>query len=329
MPPISSPVSAGDNILDSQYNNLRADVLNVSTGHRHSGAAEDGRLIPPASISPQGAASGLDADKFEGKQFTELFAQGTYASMLASSPALAGLRWYTTDLGAEFLWDGSKWRLIGHNPEACEHFFDDFLGPSPLLQGGSDAGSGGQSGWRWITSLGGTFDIGDTSRSQASLVTSAGSGGSIFVRTSNFYAIGAANVPALIRARSIQINATSSTLAYTGLVDTYPGGAVKPTSGIFFFADGQTDGNWHAITRSGGADLVNTDTGIVFTGVNLLSIEIMSTTEVKFYIDDVLKATHSVTLPTSNLGFTLRLTNQGSANRSWLVDWVGFWGARG
>lgn len=33
----SSEVSAGDDILASQYNNLRADVLNTSTGHTHNG----------------------------------------------------------------------------------------------------------------------------------------------------------------------------------------------------------------------------------------------------------------------------------------------------
>ena len=33
----SSDVSAGDDILASAYNDLRADVLNTSTGHTHNG----------------------------------------------------------------------------------------------------------------------------------------------------------------------------------------------------------------------------------------------------------------------------------------------------
>ena len=33
----SADVNAGDDALASQYNNLRADVLNISTGHTHNG----------------------------------------------------------------------------------------------------------------------------------------------------------------------------------------------------------------------------------------------------------------------------------------------------
>ena len=41
----SSDVSAGDVATALQYNNLRADVLNVGTGHGHTGVSEDGKLI--------------------------------------------------------------------------------------------------------------------------------------------------------------------------------------------------------------------------------------------------------------------------------------------
>ena len=40
----SSVVVAGDDILASQYNNLRKDVLDTTDGHAHSGTA-DGKLI--------------------------------------------------------------------------------------------------------------------------------------------------------------------------------------------------------------------------------------------------------------------------------------------
>jgi hypothetical protein len=50
--PLSGTVQAGiDTVLASQYNNLRDDVLNVSTGHTHTGVSEDGKLIPTGGIA--------------------------------------------------------------------------------------------------------------------------------------------------------------------------------------------------------------------------------------------------------------------------------------
>jgi hypothetical protein len=45
----SSDVSAGDDILASAYNNLRADVLNTSTGHTHNGT--DSKVIANDAIT--------------------------------------------------------------------------------------------------------------------------------------------------------------------------------------------------------------------------------------------------------------------------------------
>ena len=41
----SSTVSSGDEALATQYNNLRKDVLDVTTGHDHTGAADEGKTI--------------------------------------------------------------------------------------------------------------------------------------------------------------------------------------------------------------------------------------------------------------------------------------------
>ncbi len=43
--PASSDVNAGDDATAVQYNDLRADVVNVVTGHGHTGVSEDGKLI--------------------------------------------------------------------------------------------------------------------------------------------------------------------------------------------------------------------------------------------------------------------------------------------
>ena len=47
----SSTVSAGDDILASQYNDLREDVLDNSTGHNHEGT--DGKILDEDALSFQ------------------------------------------------------------------------------------------------------------------------------------------------------------------------------------------------------------------------------------------------------------------------------------
>ena len=46
----SGTVTAGSAALASQYNNLRDDVLNITTGHGHSGVGEDGKAIVSGGI---------------------------------------------------------------------------------------------------------------------------------------------------------------------------------------------------------------------------------------------------------------------------------------
>ena len=61
MSPKSAPLTAGDYILYTQYNDLRDDVLDPTDGHTHSGNEGDGKIIyarayisdtPPASPFP-------------------------------------------------------------------------------------------------------------------------------------------------------------------------------------------------------------------------------------------------------------------------------------
>ena len=54
----SGTVTAGSAALASQYNNLRDDVLNVSTGHTHTGASENGKRVEGTAIASTGATSG-------------------------------------------------------------------------------------------------------------------------------------------------------------------------------------------------------------------------------------------------------------------------------
>ena len=60
----SGTVTAGSAALASQYNNLRDDVLNITTGHTHTGASENGAKVAATGVSSGTAANGavLTAD---------------------------------------------------------------------------------------------------------------------------------------------------------------------------------------------------------------------------------------------------------------------------
>ena len=53
----SGTVTAGSAALASQYNNLRDDVLNTSSGHTHTGASENGAQIEGTAIKSTGATN--------------------------------------------------------------------------------------------------------------------------------------------------------------------------------------------------------------------------------------------------------------------------------
>jgi len=54
----SGTVTAGSAALASQYNNLRDDVLSISTGHTHSGSADAGAKIEGTALKSTGATAG-------------------------------------------------------------------------------------------------------------------------------------------------------------------------------------------------------------------------------------------------------------------------------
>ncbi len=85
--PSSGTVTAGSAALASQYNNLRADVLNVSTGHTHTGASENGAKVAATGVSSGTATDGfvLTADGSGGAAFEALAAAGADFQEFTSS----------------------------------------------------------------------------------------------------------------------------------------------------------------------------------------------------------------------------------------------------
>jgi len=83
----SGTVTAGSAALASQYNNLRDDVLNVSTGHTHTGASENGAKVAATGVSSGTAALNavLTADGSGGASFQALAAAGADVQEFTSS----------------------------------------------------------------------------------------------------------------------------------------------------------------------------------------------------------------------------------------------------
>ena len=74
----SGTVTAGSAALASQYNNLRDDVLSITTGHTHTGASENGAKVAATGVSSGTAALNavLTADGSGGASFLALSAAG-------------------------------------------------------------------------------------------------------------------------------------------------------------------------------------------------------------------------------------------------------------
>ena len=62
MAPNSSDVNAGDDALATDYNSLRADVLDPATGHKHTGKPGEGAAVPGSLLTDQDAMKGDGSD---------------------------------------------------------------------------------------------------------------------------------------------------------------------------------------------------------------------------------------------------------------------------
>jgi len=74
-----------------------------------------------------------------------------------------------------------------------------------------------------------------------------------------------------------------------------------PTDGIFFRASGI--GNWYAVTRAATVE-TTTDAGIAQSATTFRTFKFVTNsagTSVEFYIDGVLKATHTTNIPTADI----------------------------
>jgi len=145
--PNSGTVTAGSAALASQYNNLRDDVLDTSTGHTHTGASENGARVEGTALKATGVTDGyiLTADGTNGVAWEALAASGADFQEFTSS--------------------GSWIKPAGKSAVYVLAIGAGGGGASGEINTSSSSGGGGGGGgahvWRWIdaSALSGTVTV--------------------------------------------------------------------------------------------------------------------------------------------------------------------------
>lgn len=215
--------------------------------------------------------------------------------------------------------DGSLLTGIGFVPSTTAELMEDFVG------GNTTSGNIGNYGWKFVTWTDGvvTYDASVSGRVAIIKITSGtteGNGSTLFL-------VDAANQPILPNALgnttaifSVKQTAANSTQnMQIGFADNIALiGDVN--NGSYFRFTGS--GNWNAVTRRGGLETV-TDTGVLqSTSFKLFKIITNSTgTSTAFYIDDVLKATHTTNLPNGAISPRIQIVTTATDDKSFSIDY--------
>ena len=96
---------------------------------------------------------------------------------------------------------------------------------------------------------------------------------------------------------------------------------IPNNNSVKFLRDTST-GNYDAICQSAGVS-TTVDTGVLMSSTAFQKLKIVGTTsQVKFYIDDVLKTTITTNIPTVNLGVSTQVNSDGASNKYIDIDYV-------
>ena len=316
----SSTISVGNDILASQYNNLRLDVLDSSTGHDHN-VSGNGKKVPPAGINPQGAASGLDADLLDGVQGAGYarYASGLYSALPAVG---SGSPFYiATDVGL-FIDDGTRWNLVEVFYSKVQRMRDDFDSlVSPTVDGPWD---------KTVTGSGTVAVLSGVSQNVVQLRNGGVGDYVIVAERTKSYELHSAGLPLFFEGRVVAD--TTSHYSILGIIGSMPAGATRPSECFSFEQNTAVNANWWALTRSNtGAETNATDTGVAVSATTYqrLTIIATATSSIKYYVDDVLKATHNPAVyPAGFASISAKSYSATATNRDFYLDYVDYWSKR-
>lgn len=99
------------------------------------------------------------------------------------------------------------------------------------------------------------------------------------------------------------------------------GSQASPANGVWFDNFSVATDRWKARTRASGVE-TSTDTGVSISS-SLETIKLVATTsQVTFFVDDVLVATHVTNIPTVGMNLFLAITGTGEPTAEMIVDFV-------
>ncbi|MEK7165652.1 MAG: hypothetical protein AAB874_02495, partial [Patescibacteria group bacterium] len=196
--------------------------------------------------------------------------------------------------------DGSgnlSWAANGFDPTTTVEIMEEFVGS------GTTSGTIGTNGWDLNTNGSGAVRTATNPTGRIGVIgigsgTSAGSGILLSLREAQSQTIFYANIGNITSIFSFK-NTQAAHIDSTIRAGYFNGSNANtnPTSGAYFRATGT--GNWYAVTRASDVETA-TDTGIpqatTYKAFKILSNS--GATNFTFYIDGVLKATHTTNLPT-------------------------------
>lgn len=250
---------------------------------------------------------------------------------LAARPTAgeAGRLYYATDLGAEFIDDGSAWLIKSVVKEIAEHLYDDFI----LNLKTGDGNNTGPSQADWASSFAGTgtWTTADSFRSILGLHTNAtaSSRSAIMSRDggAEHYAVHADGVPSILGgALAISSGASTNQRLYFGLMEVgLPNVNNEPANGIYFRKiDTGSEVDWEAVVRSSSTDRLATGiTGLQDGDKHKFRIEIKATDDIEFFVDGISEATYSgADAPTANLAIACFIDNQTTLNKIIDLDYI-------
>ena len=258
---------------------------------------------------------------------------GHKSGTLANRPAAAhaGRVYYATDLGLQFIDNGTRWDVIGVNPRICEHIFDEFV-----LSRAATAFTTNPAGellpWT-LNQTGGQFQMsgaGDRTRLNITVLgTASGNSATMAPVSSGAHFqmdLATDRVPAIIYDRLQTVFTTNQTV----LFGVAAGGTATPDGIYFKRIDTGTVGNWRGICRAAGVQTETTLAAAGDTSYHDFEIVIESLTSVKFYIDGTqITPTIASNIPTTtDLALQFYLANSAVEQKQVNRDRVDMWSRR-
>ncbi len=227
---------------------------------------------------------------------------GTWPSRPAAGEP--GRIYYCTDTGWTIMDDGTLWSVISHNPKLSDRLYNDFHEPGAATL----TATGWIFGWRFaaVTSANLATATGtEHSYAQITAKTTSGASGQFTTKGNGAGYIAAAQTPyPLILEVGVRLIDSASVTYHLGLMSSLATTqAAQPTSSIMFgyARSGDADAlQYFAVTRDNSGAETTTDSAITPTHINIdiLRIEVDSTSEARFYVNGTLVATHAAGIPT-------------------------------